>query len=157
MVENETTRSGVQIRRAIPADLDDIRSCACAAYARYVPRMGRDPAPMHADFAGQIAHGDVYVAHVRGRFAGYVVYYPGSDELVLENVAVRPGLTGKGIGKALIGDAERAARRWGFGKISLYTNEAMVENLGMYPKLGYREVERKTQQGFRRVFFEKKL
>ena len=31
----------------------------------------------------------------------------------------------------------------------------MTENLKLYPRLGYREVDRKTDEGFERVFFAK--
>ena len=41
--------------------------------------------------------------------------------------------------------------------VHLYTNEKMAENLLIYPKLGYTEVERRTEDGFNRVYFEKTL
>ena len=50
------------IRAAAPEDLDAIRRIARAAYAPYVPRIGREPAPMVADFAAAIAAGQVWVA-----------------------------------------------------------------------------------------------
>jgi hypothetical protein len=37
----------------------------------------------------------------------------------------------------------------------LYTNAAMSENLALYPRLGYREVDRRRDAGFDRVFFAK--
>jgi hypothetical protein len=45
----------------------------------------------------------------------------------------------------------------GLPEIRLYTNEAMTENLGYYPRRGYRETHRATQNGYRRVFFSKVL
>ena len=33
----------------------------------------------------------------------------------------------------------------------------MVENIAWYPRLGYRETERRAESGFARVFFEKRL
>ena len=39
----------------------------------------------------------------------------------------------------------------------LYTNARMTENLSLYPHLGYVEVERREEDGFDRVFFEKGL
>jgi hypothetical protein len=55
----------------------------------------------------------------------------------------------------LIGFCEEAAWRQGFGKVQLYTNEKMTENLSIYPKLGYVEIDRRTENGFNRVYFEK--
>ena len=33
----------------------------------------------------------------------------------------------------------------------------MTENLELYPRLGYREVDRREEDGFSRVFFRKRL
>ncbi len=110
---------------------------------------------MHADFARQIAMGQVHVALFESSFAGYVVSYRELDHLHLENLAVLPAQVGKGIGKRLVEFVEQAAREQGLNAVELYTNEAMIENLLMYPKLGYLETDRKRQAGFDRVFFRK--
>jgi hypothetical protein len=47
------------IRLAKANDEPEIRDCAEQAYARYVPAIGRKPAPMVADFLAQIAAGMV--------------------------------------------------------------------------------------------------
>lgn len=147
----------VQIRSAVEADLADIQSCARKAYAKYAGRMDREPAPMHADFASQIGKGCVDVATCESRFAGYVVFYPEGDHVHLENVAVLPEYSGRGVGKRLIEHVERATRTAGYEAVELYTNEAMAENLAMYPKLGYDEVGRRREAGFSRVFFRKQV
>ena len=145
----------IEIRLATADDLSEIQACARAAYARYVERMGREPAPMVADFASQISLGRIYVGIYESLFAGYVVFYPEKDHFHLENIAVLPSLTGKGIGKKLLEHVEQTTRASGFNAVELYTNEMMTENLGMYPKLGYVEIERRQQDGFNRVFFRK--
>ena len=58
---------------------------------------------------------------------------------------------------ALIDFAERRARELGLPAVTLYTNEAMVENLRLYPRLGFVETERRVEDGYRRVFFRKAL
>lgn len=50
-----------------------------------------------------------------------------------------------------------AARRLELAAVHLYTNERMIDNLSIYPRLGYVEVERRLEDGFKRVFFEKRL
>ncbi|WLD58726.1 GNAT family N-acetyltransferase [Salinispirillum sp. LH 10-3-1] len=147
----------INIRPALPSDFVDIQSCAQSAYAKYVERMGREPAPMHADFATQIAHGWVVVAVCEAGLAGYIVFYFKNDHAHIENVAVSPEFSGHGIGKRLLEHAERAAQDVGCVAVELYTNEAMTENLAMYPKLGYIEVERRREDGFSRVFFRKQV
>ncbi len=147
--------SAFQIRVATADDLADIQSCAHDAYAMYVERMGREPAPMVADVASQIELGQVQAAFFGSTFAGYVVFYSEGDHLHLENVAVAPPHAGKGIGKKLVAYVEQAACDKALAAVELYTNEVMTENLEMYPKLGYIEIERKQQDGFNRVFFRK--
>jgi GNAT superfamily N-acetyltransferase len=70
---------------------------------------------------------------------------------------VFPTHSGNGYGKKLIQFVEETALRQGLNAVELYTNEAMSENLAMYPKLGYVETERKEQDGYKRVFFRKSL
>lgn len=144
------------IRKAVTTDERAVRECAESAYTRYVALIGRKPAPMVADFAAQIAAGQVYVA-VDGNdeLQGFIVFFPNDDHMFLENVAVRPEAAGQGVGKSLIQFCETEAERLGLGAVHLYTNEKMAENLSIYPRLGYREVGRRSEHGFDRVFFEK--
>lgn len=146
------------IRQAEASDEPAVRACTEEAYARYVPLLGRKPAPMLADFAAQIAAGQVYVAmDDRDGFLGCIVFYPEDGHMLLENVAVLPRAAGRGIGKALIGFCENAARQHGLSAVHLYTNEKMTDNLSIYRKLGYAEVARRTENGFNRVDFEKTI
>lgn len=113
---------------------------------------------MDADFAHLIASGFVYVAvESHADLQGFIVFFREGDHVFLENVAVQPDATGTGIGRRLIAFCEQEAKRAGASSVKLYTNEKMTENLRFYPYLGYQEVERKTQSGFNRVFFEKTL
>lgn len=146
------------IRPATPADEAAIRACAEAAYSRYVAAIGRRPAPMDADYAAHIAAGEAHVAvDDEGCLQGFIVFFEDDGAMQLENVAVLPAATGQGIGKALIAFCETEARQRGLSRVSLYTNEKMAENLNLYPRLGYRETERRTEHGFNRVFFEKRV
>ena len=149
-------RPGV-IRPALESDLVAVRRCAEAAYAGYVARIGRKPAPMVADFGAALAAGGLFVAEDEesGGIAGYIVFYPRGDYVHLENVAVDPTRQGRGLGRALIEFAERRGRDLGLGRIELYTNAKMTENLALYPRLGYREFARRVEDGFDRVYFGK--
>ncbi len=140
------------IRPATPADEPAVRACAEAAYSPYVGVIGRKPAPMVADFAALIREGVVVhvAAGAGGRVEGYIVCYPLGDAMRLENVAVLPAAAGRGLGKALVGRCEAAARAAGLAAVELYTNAAMVANLSIYPHLGYRETGRRHEHGFDR-------
>lgn len=145
------------IWQAAASDEPHIRECAEKAYARYIPLIGRKPAPMTADYRSQIAAGNVFIAvdEENDAFKGFITFYPEANYILLENVAVLPEAAGQGVGKALIGFCENMARERGFTAIRLYTNEKMTENLFIYPRLGYVENERRTEDGFNRVYFEK--
>ena len=45
---SDTIRAG--LRRATPADASAVRDLTRAAYARWVPVIGREPGPMNADY-----------------------------------------------------------------------------------------------------------
>lgn len=144
------------IRPATMADAPAVRQCARRAYAPYVPVIGREPAPMVADFDAAIRAGRLWVSvDGGGAVNGYIVFYPDGPVMHLENVAVlHPG---RGIGGRLIAFCERAAARAGLAAVDLYTNAAMTANLSLYPSLGYRETGRRVEDGFDRVFFRKDL
>jgi len=143
------------IRPALPEDEAAIRACARAAYSRYIPAMGRAPAPMVADFAAQIGAGQVWVTGTPVQ--GFVVFHPRGGAMLLENVAVHPDAAGQGIGRALVAFCEEAARRAGLHAVDLYTNAKMTANLSIYPRLGYGQTDRRTEDGFDRVYFRKRL
>lgn len=146
------------IRPAKPSDEAAIRACAVAAYTHYVARIGRAPAPMSADYARQIRDGIAHVAaDDAGIVLGFIVFYPQGAVMHLENVAVEPAHSGRGIGRALIAFCEDAAREARLPAVELYTNEKMTENLALYPRLGYSEIARRAENGFNRVFFRKTL
>lgn len=145
------------IRLAGASDVDAIRQCAVEAYSKYIQRIGKPPAPMVADFNTLVIAGRVAVAVCDDVVAGFVVYYELSGAMHLENVAVYPAFGGKGVGKMLIRYVENAASTLGLGAVELYTNEAMTENLSLYPSLGYEEYDRRCEDGFNRVYFRIRL
>lgn len=145
------------IRRVGPDDVDALRAVAAAAYRKYVPRIGQNPAPMTADYAQAVRDQQAWDAIQDGSIAGFAILVPRPGYLLLENVAVLPAAQGRGIGARLLALAEDHARSLGFSEIRLYTNEAMIENLTYYPRNGYTETHRAEQDGFRRVFFRKPI
>lgn len=86
------------IRAATSQDEPAIRACAEAAYARYIPRIGRKPAPLLADYTAHITAGQVFLAE-QGGLLGFVVFYPDGEYMLLENVAVAPEAAGQGIAR----------------------------------------------------------
>ena len=152
---------GAVIRPATAKDVAAIRAVAHAAYALYLPRMDRKPAPMVADFAAHVARGEVHVVDSQGQVLGYIVMMPGKNTeagcLFVENVAVHPGHQGRGLGRCLIAFAEERARRLDLAEVSLYTNVVMTENLEFYSRLGFAETRRVREHGFNRVYMAKRI
>jgi ribosomal protein S18 acetylase RimI-like enzyme len=146
----------VRIRPAETADVGAIDLIVERAYSAYVERIGRRPAPMDDDYGQKVGAGIVWVAD-DGEVAGLIVLVAGRDQMLVENVAVDPARQGRGTGRALMSFAEDAAREAGLAEMRLYTHEKMGENLALYVRLGYREVERREEEGFARVFLGKRL
>lgn len=145
------------IRQAAAVDAEAVAACVNAAYALYIERMDRPPAPMLAGYAELIAERAVWVLPGPGRLRGILVMMPRGDHLFLENIAVHPEDQGKGLGRMLMAFVEQQARALGLAAIELYTNEVMTENLAFYPRLGFLEVSRHLDDGYRRVFMRKTL
>jgi GNAT superfamily N-acetyltransferase len=145
------------IRLAEPADCTAVTACVRHAYARYVDRIGREPAPMTADYADLIGRGAVHVLLEAADIVGVLVVHQLDDSLFIENVAVHPDYQKRGLGRTLMAMAEQQAHLAGMAEMRLYTHELMVENIALYQRLGYREVERREEHGFRRVFMRKPI
>ena len=148
---------GAHIRAATAHDVARLRAIARAAYAKYVPRIGREPAPMMADYAADVAAQRAVVVEISGEVRGYLVGWPEGDAYFIENIGVDPQYQGHGLGRRLIEHAVTEARHRRLTALSLYTNEAMTENLAMYAHLGFAETHRVTEQGFRRVYMRRPL
>ena len=112
---------------------------------------------MTDDYAAAISHDEVWVAERDSTLVGQVVLSLREDHLLLGNLAVAPGAQRLGIGKLLLDLADERARAAGLSEVRLYTHVAMTENLAYYPRHGYQETHRGTQDGFQRVFFTKPL
>jgi GNAT superfamily N-acetyltransferase len=142
-------------RRATVADLPSIRRLISAAYSRYADRMEHPPAPVLNDYEAEAVAGVIWV--IGTPITGVIVLIDQPGSLLIENVAVDPPVQGSGLGRRLMSFAEQQAAARGLRRLTLYTNEVMVENLAIYASLGYRETGRWRHGGYRRVFMEKIL
>lgn len=148
----------MRIRLANSEDQRSVSECVDAAYGKYIERIGKKPAPMLANYSELIRRGSVHVAVDNGNeMTGLIVTSSKETYLLIENVSVYPRLQRQGVGQALIEFAIELARKALFKEVRLYTNELMNENLSYYAKFGFVEVDRKTENGYRRVFMSKSL
>ena len=142
-------------RRATAADLPRVHEVIAAAYAKYRTRMEILPAPVLRDYTGPVQQGLLWV--VGDPVMGLASLIPETDALLIENVAVHPDAQGTGLGRRLLEFAEQEAARHGLTRVRLYTHEVMTESQAVYARLGYQEVRRATEDGYRRIFLAKDL
>lgn len=152
------TAPSPRIRPAQPAEAAALHALTRSAYARWVPVIGREPAPMSDDHAARIAAGQAFVLEAPdGRTLGLAVLEDEPDSLMLYNVAIAPEEQGKGLGRILIAFAEQEARRRGHSRLRLYTNAAMEANIRLYERLGFVRTNQMTEGAFHRIYMEKRL
>ena len=149
--------SAYELRRATEADATAIADLVNAAYGHYVARIGGHPGPMLADYDAVVREQDVTVATASGALAAVLVLDTTAEGFLVDNVAVHPDHQGRGLGRRLLALAEDRARLAGFASLYLYTHVKMTENLALYGRLGYVEYDRRTDDGFTRVFLRKQL
>ena len=144
------------IRRGAPADADAIRALVAAAYAKWIPVIGRLPIPMRADYAQAVlehrfdllpvgpnrAGPGLAGSNLAGSdLAGLIETKAEVDHLLVVTLAVHPAVQGRGFGVALMARADALAAEAGLARLRLYTNKKYTANLRLYGALGYR-VER---------------
>lgn len=146
--------------RLMPATADHlpiVKRIAEHAYAKYVERIGKPPAPMYDDYEGHLAHGNLHVLERGGEVVAFVVYWEEAGALFLDNVAVLPDFQGTGVGSAFLIAIEDLARKRGIRHLDLYTNTKMVENVELYKAAGFDVTEYRTEKGFERVYMRKTI
>jgi len=130
------------IRRATLEDAPAIHELTHAAYAKWVPVIGREPKPMTTDFSAAVQDHMIDLLFDNGALAGVIETVLAPDHLLIENLAVAPEFQGRGHAKTLLAHAEVLARSLGQTEIRLYTNSRFTENLALYTSYGYAEAYR---------------
>jgi len=128
---------GVALRCAEPSDVPAITALVRAAYARWIPVIGREPRPMQVDYAAAVTRHRFDLAVVDGALAGLVETTLRPDHLWIENLAVAPERQGRGLGRLLLAHAERLAQEAGRPACRLLTNGAFVANVDLYTAVGF--------------------
>lgn len=145
------------LRRAGPADAGAVRDLTRAAYAPWAEMIGREPLPMRADYDRAVREHRIDLAHDGDALVGLIEMMEEPEALLVENVAVRPGMQGGGIGSCLMRHAEAVAREAGFAVLRLYTNAAFAVNITLYRKLGYVVTRTEVLPAATVVHMEKRL
>ena len=141
----------MQIRDALPDEMDEAAEVLGAAYGEYAASMPPELwKGYHADIVDVRSHlheSDLIVAEHEGRVAGTVTFYPpGSRDgrsawpeewAGIRLVAVRPDSRGMGVGRALTEECISRARAIGAPTIGLHTNSIMAVAMALYKRMGF--------------------
>jgi ribosomal protein S18 acetylase RimI-like enzyme len=149
--------SNVEIRPAVLKDAAGIRALTRAAYAKWVPLIGREPLPMQADYERAVVEHTIDLLNVDGALAGLIETMLQPDHLWIENIAVAPEQQGRGFGRLLLDHAERRAVRCQRTQIRLLTNQAFAANLELYAKRGYCVDRTEPFRGGTTVYMSKRI
>jgi len=147
----------IVIRKALEEDAATLAEITDAAYAKYVPKLGRKPQPMTVDHRKLIVENDAWLILCDDKPAGLIELVREPDCLLIYSIAVHPDYQSQGLGRRLLDWAEQETWRAGLRRIRLYTNAIMESNIALYLRLGYQETHRETNQGSTRVYMSKDL
>lgn len=127
----------IGIRIAEPHDAGAISAIVMAAYAKWVPLIGREPMPMRVDYDKAVREHRFDLAVEGNVILGLIETVPHPDHLWIDNVAVAPEAQGRGIGRMLLDFTEARAIAAGFPELRLVTNGAFESNIALYARLGF--------------------
>ena len=127
----------VDIRMAEPHEAGAITAIVMAAYAKWVPLIGREPMPMRVDYEKAVLEHRFDLAVENGAILGLIETVPHPDHLWIDNVAVAPAALGRGIGRMLLAFTEERAIAAGHPELRLVTNGAFESNIALYARLGF--------------------
>ncbi len=126
------------------ARADDAGNVSDISERAYVPAyeaiIGTAPKPAWEDYTQRIADGRVWLAEIGGEIAGVLVVETGPNFLLIYSIAVDPDFQGKGLGLALLRQAEALAAEMRLNEVRLYTNSRMEANIRLYLKAGFRRI-----------------
>lgn len=145
------------IRVATISDAEAVAALTKAAYAKWVPVIGREPLPMKADHAAFIRDHRVDLLFAGSDLVALLETIQHENDILIENVAVDPRFQKRGYGRKMLVYAEQLAAQAGVGIVRLYTNSLFEENLRLYASLGY-EIEREeARNGGVAIYLFKRL
>ena len=128
-------------RRAAACDANLVRDITRAAYAKWVPVIGREPKPMTADYDKAVAEHIIDLLEEGGQPIALIEVIsqpaPPPGHLLIENIAVLPEHHNAGLGGILLERSHDIARSLGLNELRLYTNGKFTSNIDFYARRGF--------------------
>ena len=145
------------IRHAKLSDLHQVRYLAQVSFAPYATSMGRQPAPISADFRDLAEDGKLFVFMIENAVRGFIIFHINGPDVHVEAMAVASKFRRQGIGRSLLDYADKEGLKNGCRRVVLYTNVLMFENIAYYLGKGFLETDRREEEGHDKVYFERYL
>ena len=145
------------IRHARLSDLQQLRYLAQTAFAPSAPGVRGRREPLRADLRELVEHEDITVFMVRNRVRGFICYHIDGPDLHIEALAVSARQRRRGVGRQLLDQADRDGLEQKCRRAIFHSNAAMFENLAYFRAKGFEEIDRRTENGFERVYMERYL
>ena len=126
----------VRVRSAFPDErlaLEELQRRASLALDEYREQLEANPDAIDLP-AEQIERGEVIVAEIGGRIAGFAVVLAEEGKAELDGLFVEPGLWRRGIGSALVEAAIHEARRRGLSLLTVVASPSAKE---FYERCGF--------------------
>lgn len=125
------------LRPATKHDVSAIQALTQAAYAKWVPLIGREPMPMVADYALAVRTHRFDLLEQKGVLVALVEAILRPDHFWIENLAISPDNQRQGLGRSMLDHAEEIARSLGHTVMKLVTNQAFTGNVDFYRRAGF--------------------
>lgn len=147
----------LRIVAATPDDVGVITRLTRAAYAKWVPLLGREPLPMKVDYAAALQFHRFDLLVDGRQVLGLTETVQQNRHLLIVNIAIQPESQGRGFGRRLMAHAEALASAAGLEGMRLYTNARFTENIRLYASLGYAVEREEAMNGGVAVHMVKEL
>ena len=144
-------------RRAGEEDAAAVRSLSRAAYAKWVPVIGREPLPMKANYEAAVREHLIDLLEVDGMLAALVEMIPESEWLLIENLAVAPTFQRRGCARILLERAQETALALRLKGLRLFTNKLFESNVDLYLRYGFAIDREEPFMGGITVYMSKSL
>ncbi len=145
----------VSVHRA-PADFADWDAVRALIQGAFAYMDGRIDPPSSArllsreSMAADAAAGALLLAKAAGELVGCLFLRPMDDALYLGKLAVRPGLNGSGIGRALVDAARDEAVKRDLGTLELSVRIELTENHAAFAHMGFVKTAETAHPGYDR-------
>ena len=126
-----------RVRRATADDAAAVRALTRAAYAKWVPVIGREPKPMTADYDQAVREHRIDLLLEGDDLVALIEIIDRGDHLLIKNLAVAPHAQRRGHGGRLLAHAETLAAELGRPLLRLYTNPRFTGNVDLYARAGF--------------------